>query len=101
MRHLRESSNPSVDFFKEDVFVNFRKTGAETKKNKAELITPDEEENLKTLGDHSPTSLLSSTCIFYMIVWITSEWTRPLAIALSNTYTCSETYWGATIFTFH
>ena len=63
---------------KEDVFANFRKTldgemkrirstGAGTKKNKAEPITPEEEENLwssKTLGDHSPTSLLNT--IFYM-----------------------------------
>ena len=78
MWYLRETSNPSVDFFKEDVFANFQKmldgemkrirsAGAGTKKNQAELITPEEEESLwgsNTLGDHSPTSLLNT--IFYM-----------------------------------
>ena len=54
MWHLRD---PLADFFKEDVFANFQKaldgemkrirtTGAGTKKKKAKLITPDEEEYL-------------------------------------------------------
>ena len=47
--------------------IHVSSTGTGTKKNKAELITPGEEESLwssKTLGDHSPTSLLNT--IFYM-----------------------------------
>ena len=69
MRHVREI-NPSIDFFKDSIFSDFRKTldgemkrirstGAGTKKKQAELITSDEEEKLwssGTLGDHSPTS---------------------------------------------
>ena len=60
MWHLRESSNLSVNFFKEDVFAYFQKTldvqmkrigsaragSQEQKKNKAEVITPDEGKNL-------------------------------------------------------
>ena len=73
-----------------------RSTGAGTKKNKAELITPEEEESLwssKTLGDHSPISLLNT-------ILCTSKRTKASAItlqALSNTD--SGKYWRATIFT--
>ena len=78
MRHLRASGDISIDFFKNDEFIDFRSTldgemkrltakglGATTKK--VECIEIDEEETLWSkgiLGDHSPSSLLNT--IFYM-----------------------------------
>ncbi len=78
MRHLRACGDVSIDFFKNDVFADFRSIldgemkrlrtkglGACTKK--AECINTDEENVLWTkciLGDHSPSALLNT--VFYM-----------------------------------
>ena len=78
MRHLRESGDASIDFFKNDIFANLRRTldgemkrlktkGLGTCKKQAECIDIDDEEVLwskNILGDHSPGALLNT--IFYM-----------------------------------
>ena len=81
MRHVRET-NPSIDFFKDSIFSDFHKTldgemkripstGTGTKKKQAELITPDEEEklwSLGTLGDHSLLNTIF-TCVEYTLLY--------------------------------
>ena len=77
MRFLRLESDPSIDFFNDAVFANFRHTldgemkriragGLGTVKRKAECITPEEETpwSKGILGDHSPRALLNT--VFYM-----------------------------------
>ena len=78
MRHLRESGDASIDFFKNNIFANLRHTldgemkrlktkGLGTCKKQAECINIDDEEVLwskNILRDHSPGALLNT--IFYM-----------------------------------
>ena len=78
MRYLRWSGQPSVDFFANSDFANFKASldselkrlqskGAGSQKKQAEVLTEDEEELLWTkglLGDASPQSLLD-TVVFY------------------------------------
>ena len=77
MRYVR-ATEPSIDFFKDSLFANFRKTldgemkriqqkGIGTHKRQAEVLTEDEEELLwqkGLLGDHSPIALLNT--VFFM-----------------------------------
>ena len=74
MRHCRTSSMPSVDFFQDPEFANFRrmldskmkriqKKGKGSTKKKGEPLTVKDEELLwekGVLGDHSPQALLST-----------------------------------------
>ena len=78
LRHVRETSMPTVDFFKDIEYANFRKTldsemkrirrtGKGSTKKKAEPLTVNDQEKLwesGLLGDHSPNALLNT--IFYM-----------------------------------
>ena len=78
MRHLRWPCHPSIDFFKDIDFIDFKKTlDAEMKrlqgkglgscKRQAEVLTRKEEDKLwreGLLGDKSPQQLLD-TIIFY------------------------------------
>ena len=78
LRYVRETSMPTVDFFKDHEYGNFRKTldsemkrirrtGKGSSKKKAEPLTNHDEEKLwesGLLGDHSPNALLNT--IFYM-----------------------------------
>ena len=78
MRHLRWNGQATIDFFKDEQFVNFRASldsemkrlqsnGTGLKKRQAEVLTEDEEDLLwkkGLLGDKTPQALLN-TIIFY------------------------------------
>ena len=78
MRHLRWNGQATIDFFKDEQFVNFRDSldsemkklqsnGTSLKKRQAEVLTEDEEDLLwkkGLLGDKTPQALLN-TIIFH------------------------------------
>ena len=76
MRHLRESSNPTVDLLKEDVFVNFWKNWAETKKEQTRPDYTRWGRKSKDFGwtfSNLTVKQYMYMYMLYMIVWITSE----------------------------
>jgi len=78
MRHVRGTGQPSIDFFKDPEFADFRgsldaemkrlqQLGIGSTKQQAETLTDTEEDSLwekGLLGDHTPQTLLD-TIIFY------------------------------------
>ena len=82
MHFLRQSGKPQLDFFKDDIFADFRSSldgemkclqskGIDSTSRQAEPLTVDEEEMLwkrKVLGDHNPQSLFNT--VFFMIAWV-------------------------------
>ena len=80
MRHLRWKSNPSIDFFTDGDFIDFKRSldaemkrlqskGLGSTKRQAEILTRDDEEKLwreGLLGDTTPQQLLD-ILIFYNV----------------------------------
>ena len=77
MRHLRCNGKPSLDFYKDPAFSEFRRSldaemkrlkssGESCKKKQAEPITEEEEMlwKMKLLGDHNPQAL-SDTMVYF------------------------------------
>ena len=90
MRHLRWNGRPSLDFFSQSEFSDFKASldsemkrlqgkGAGSQKRQAEILTEEEEDHLwkeGLLGDGSPQSLLNSIVFYnrlYFALWSGKE----------------------------